>query len=309
MTSLSFSFTQTVYHKYNSNDEQIIKNILSINGIENINVDSLVQIDKDGYLTVLNLDSLGLTVIPSEIEGLSVTTLNLRYNNLVELPEEIKEISGLFVLMLGHNNLTTLPYKSCPSILKYFSVEYNQIVEMQILDIEREVFVSALIANNNKITRVDNSISNWDVGHLRLSNNLLTEIPPFFLNGSLEYLNIDSNSLCNLPDTMETWLSKTASSYGSWKSTQNCVTSVKENNLKKRLQPLFNIQVLKNTGLTITSKGKFFSVSLFNLAGEKLASAKSENGVLNINYQGPKGLHVLILKQAKNTYTRKVLLE
>ncbi len=94
-----------------------------------------------------------------------------------------------------------------------------------------------------------------------------------------------------------------------WKSTQNCVTSVKKDSHKKQLQSLFNIQVLKNTGQTIVSKGKFFSVSLFNLAGEKLVSAKSENGVLNINYQGLKGLHVLIFKQAKNTYTRKVLLE
>ncbi|WP_052435983.1 leucine-rich repeat domain-containing protein [Neochlamydia sp. EPS4] len=61
-------------------------------------------------ITTLNLEGLGLTLLPPEIGHLSqLTCLVLRYNHLTVIPAEIGQLTKLEVLNLSYNHLTAIP--------------------------------------------------------------------------------------------------------------------------------------------------------------------------------------------------------
>ncbi|MBF0429804.1 MAG: T9SS type A sorting domain-containing protein [Fibrobacteria bacterium] len=152
-------------------------------------------------------------------------------------------------------------------------------------------FVRVILDANNRVESVE-SISEKDVnGHiisldlsdmeltqlppeisqlsyltaLNLNNNLLTTLPLELTRLIPDSLNVNGNKLCELPDTVETWVNENSVD-SNWKISQQCVTGIEH---KENFSPF---------AINIRSKGKEVCIRLLE---------PQENVVLNIvNLQG-----------------------
>jgi Leucine-rich repeat (LRR) protein len=141
-----------------------------------------IQEAADSGATELQLSTLGLTEVPSEVWHLiSLEGLYLNGNELTSLPPEISLLINLHVLGVTNNHLTSLP------------PEIGQLTKLEILGL-----------SDNRLTSVP-----AEIGHLHslrwlsLHHNQLTSVPAEIgrLN-SLEVLSLHNNRLQHLPATI-----------------------------------------------------------------------------------------------------------
>ena len=153
-------------------------------------------------ITTLNLDYNELTELPKEIGNLTqLTHLDLSINKLTELPKEIGNITQLIELYLTNNKLTKLP-KEIGNLtqLTYLDLSDNELTELP-KEIGNLLQLIALYLHNNNLTELPKEIGNLtQLTRLDLSYNKLTKLPKEIGNLiQLTNLYLSDNELTELP--------------------------------------------------------------------------------------------------------------
>jgi Leucine-rich repeat (LRR) protein len=171
-----------------------------------------IQECKKQRLTKLDLgndwntpDEEKLTAIPAEIfDFVWLEKLNLRYNQLSELPDSINRLQNLSELDLSDNSLSELP-DSITRLqnLSRLDLSFNQLRELPD-SITRLQNLSYLNLSRNQLRELPDSISRLqNLSKLYLRNNQLSELPDFIsLLQNLSQLDLSSNQLSEFPDSI-----------------------------------------------------------------------------------------------------------
>lgn len=130
-------------------------------------------------LTTAELDELLVSEYPSQRELDSIFTLNVRDNNLVEMPNV--PIQNLNTLECSYNKLRVISSSGKIPQLRSLSDLYP--------------YLQSLYCDNNELISLPRLHSNLDT--LECSNNLLTVLPP--LPEDLKVLKCNNNKLRALP--------------------------------------------------------------------------------------------------------------
>ncbi len=146
-----------------------------------------------------------LRLIPHELFELHwLEFVDLRGNELTDVPEEISQLSNLQMLYLGHNKLVTLP-ETLPKLLQLnvLDLSFNQLPFVP--EIVGQISnLKALHLSDNHLTLIPEAIarlSNLQV--LDISFNRLTAVPEIFGRFSiLEELYISENLLISVPEVI-----------------------------------------------------------------------------------------------------------
>jgi len=153
-------------------------------------------------LTTLNLGFKNLTDLPIEIFNLTnLTSLNLQDNNLTKLPKEIGNLKKLTSLKLSMNKFTKLPKEIFNlTNLTSLSLSANYFTKLP-KEIGNLKKLTTLRLSNNKLTKLPKEIFNLtNLTTLILSHNYLTKLPKEIGNlKKLTYLDLDDNKLTKLP--------------------------------------------------------------------------------------------------------------
>jgi len=152
-------------------------------------------------LSQLKVSGNQLESIPPEIGALEqLSDLNASRNKLRELPSEIGHLAQLRWLNLKENVLTGLPNELC---------QLGQLEELLVSNNELETlpasfpFVRLLLANNNKITHLPDTMCLDSVIELSLSENRMRQLPASFNSmRNLQKLSITTNQLEMLPENI-----------------------------------------------------------------------------------------------------------
>ncbi|MEE9364353.1 MAG: hypothetical protein V3U92_17260 [Cellulophaga sp.] len=138
-----------------------------------------VTTNSEGNIIELNLESVNLVKIPTEIKSLQVlTALRLIGNNIDEIPKEIGNLANLITLSLENNNLTTLP----PEIgnlnnLIFLDINTNKLISMPI-ELTNLIALEDLYLSHNQLKTLPNEIGNLvNLLDLQLGDNQLQSIP------------------------------------------------------------------------------------------------------------------------------------
>ena len=128
---------------------------------------------------ILNLRHNQITEIPKEIQYLTkLQILNLRHNQITEIPKEIQYLTKLQILNLSNNQITEIPK------------EIQYLTQLQQLDL-----------SHNKITKIPQEIQYLtQLQELNLRSNQITEIPPEiqYLT-QLQQLYVSYNQITEIP--------------------------------------------------------------------------------------------------------------
>jgi GTPase SAR1 family protein len=168
-----------------------------------------IQECKKQRLTKLDLgndwntpDEEKLTAIPAEIfDFVWLEKLNLRYNQLSELPDSINRLQNLSELDLSDNSLSELP----DSITRLQNLSQLYLSSNQLNELPDSIFrlqnLSLLYLDSNQLRELPDSIFRLqNLSRLDLSYNQLSELPnSITILPKLYYLNLDENPLVNPP--------------------------------------------------------------------------------------------------------------
>lgn len=192
----------------------------------NLKCNKIVSIDASAFdsdISTLDLSFNLIEEVPEELFTLqNLNDLNLSHNKLTTLPPKIAE-SEIIFLNLSSNNIQNLP--DLPHTLEYLHMSDCNITELPstIAALTDLVFLSC---PNNKISSIQ-IISNL-IG-LNLSNNKIKLIPE--LPDTLKHLNLSMNQITNIPLAFPTELTDLDLSY-------NSISSIPENLVIKSLKTL-----------------------------------------------------------------------
>jgi len=161
-----------------------------------------IQRAKEENLKVLSLVDLNLVEIPEEIIQLTnLTWLYLHNNQLTGLPEEISQLTKLTRLSLHNNQLTNLP----SGITNFTNLTWLYLHNNQLSRLPKEIAklkaLDRLYLNNNELTNLPKEITKLTkLKELYLSGNKLTSLPKGISNlTNLARLDLSNNQITNLP--------------------------------------------------------------------------------------------------------------
>lgn len=143
----------------------------------------------------------------SEVEGLfeldSLERLELRENDLKELPADLDNLSSLKELDLRANQLTTIP-KSIGNLTSLETLYLNGNVDEIPESIGNLTSLENLYLSNNRLRNIPPQIINLSsLRKLKLGSNQLTSLPDVITNlDSLRILDLKHNNISILPDTI-----------------------------------------------------------------------------------------------------------
>lgn len=125
-------------------------------------------------LRVLNLRGNQISMLPTELcEALcELEILNLSYNRLRYLPENVSSMTHLRVLLVEHNELEGLPDGVCRlPLLQQLHLHNNRLEEISPAVVRLQQ-LKVLTLNSNKLTEVPRQLTKLRyLSHLNLSNN------------------------------------------------------------------------------------------------------------------------------------------
>jgi len=161
-----------------------------------------IQKAKASGATELNLRGEDLKELPLEIGQLTnLTDLNLSGNQLTELPPELFHLTKLTRLNLSQNDLTELPQEICKLInLTALYLGGNQLTKLP-PEICQLTGLTRLSLSGNKLTALPSDIIHL-IGLVKISlrGNQLTQLPPEIIQlPNLNDLDIRRNKLTELP--------------------------------------------------------------------------------------------------------------
>eukprot|EP00753_Platysulcus_tardus_P012192 PLAT3346.9.p1 GENE.PLAT3346.9~~PLAT3346.9.p1 ORF type:complete len:1287 (+),score=649.53 PLAT3346.9:150-3863(+) len=158
-------------------------------------------------LVYINLSHNALTALPAT--GLffwasSLRKLDLSFNKLVELPDEVEDAGALQLCDISHNLLARLPAALCrlPQ-LAVLNVANNELEALP-LELGQLTSLEALVAFNNKLVELPPTVGGLiRLRRCELSLNALSSLPES-LGGctALQTLDVSWNALAALPETI-----------------------------------------------------------------------------------------------------------
>jgi Leucine-rich repeat (LRR) protein len=195
-------------------DVNVVSQILSSNGITNVLFMEVTDV-VNNRVAHLRLDSLNISVLPECIGQLdSLSSLDLRHNNLVGLPDSIGMLTKLTSLSLEGNELASLPASFGGLVkLSSLSLQGNKLTSLpasfgNLASLSTLWLGDINTAAGNLLTSLPDTIGNLKgLRFLDVSNNLLVQIPYSISN--IQYiltLNLKNNKLTTLPKYCFTYL-------------------------------------------------------------------------------------------------------
>ncbi|XP_069805182.1 platelet glycoprotein Ib alpha chain [Dendropsophus ebraccatus] len=172
--------------------------ILSFNNFKSLSASSFKAFKQ---LTELEATNNGMSSFDIDIP-LMIEELNLANNTLQKLPQ-VSQLSGLIILQLSHNQITTIPQDAFKGLKKLTRLELQH---NSIAILDDEVFedlhsLKHLDLSYNELRSLPDHLlsQTGDLEILYLSGNWLTEIPDnFFGELELTYVYLENNSWnCN----------------------------------------------------------------------------------------------------------------
>ncbi|MFA5074908.1 MAG: leucine-rich repeat domain-containing protein [Candidatus Babeliales bacterium] len=153
-------------------------------------------------VTNLDLSYNNLTSLPDELCNLTnLTKLDLHVNKLTSLPPEIRNLTNLTSLNLYSNKLTSLPSEIRNlTNLRVLNLDNNNLTSLP-AEIRNLTNLTSLNLYSNKLTSLPSEIRNLtNLRVLNLDNNNLTSLPAEICNLTrLTYLDLQNNNLTSLP--------------------------------------------------------------------------------------------------------------
>ncbi len=183
------------------------QNLVDLKGISSIKIDNQ-PITQFKFIS-LNLSFNNLTVLPDEIASLNLKQLSVRNNKLTDLDESIGKLTHLKDLNLNYNKLKSLPHTiSTLSNLKKLYINNNKLTSIPD-EIGTLTQLSNLDLNNNKLEYLPTTINKLiNLNNLNMSSNKLKSLPSITQLVKLTTLNLNNNKLTHLPSDITTFAVK-----------------------------------------------------------------------------------------------------
>ncbi|KAG3011399.1 hypothetical protein PC128_g4631 [Phytophthora cactorum] len=165
-----------------------------------------------------------------------LTELNLKCNDISELPKEIDALVALQVLILSKNKIAVLPDSLTKlTKLRVLEVASNQLIALPEC-LGKLESLEVLRANRNEIAKLPDSIGFcMKLQILNMYNNALTELgKPVSILPALVELNVSNNQLTKLPNELLRW-----------KNLRRLLLQVNNLELLPALDTLCNLEVLQ----------------------------------------------------------------
>ncbi len=161
-----------------SNDLESVNELLVLNQLEELNLESNKLTSLKGFEKLINLQKINLRrnqVEDYKILGLlsNIKEINLTFNKITRI-ENFKNFGNLQVLSLGRNNISKL---EC---------------------LEKEINIKKLELNNNRITKIEGLTQLINLEELNLSFNQISEIRGLEGLVKLKKLNLSKNKIKEL---------------------------------------------------------------------------------------------------------------
>ncbi len=199
----------TAAHAYSGQFKCYNKNITNLSGIENFtgattlevkynpNLQSIPNIDAMTNLTIIGLDSNGLTSLPnlSTLTGLKI--LSFHHNKVTSMPS-LNGLTQLKTLFVNNNQLTALPNLSGLPMLTQLMVSYNPITSIPSL--ANLTSLAEIICDNTLITTFPDITGCTALSSIFCWNHLLTSLPNFSSNTNLSEIIFSYGRLTTLPN-------------------------------------------------------------------------------------------------------------
>ena len=156
-------------------------------------------------LTSLDLRGNNLSELPESVAKLTnLTSLDLELNKLSELPESVGKLTNLTSLDLSRNNLSELP-ESVAKLTKLTSLdlELNKLSELP-ESVAKLTNLTSLDLSSNNLSELPESVGKLtNLTSLDLSSNNLSELPESVAKlTNLTSLDLSSNNLSELPESV-----------------------------------------------------------------------------------------------------------
>ena len=150
-------------------------------------------------LEALEMENTHLKEVAPIEQLVNLVSLNLNFNKIEILPENIGNLEKLDFLVFVHNNVKNIEQLKSLTNLKELFFHYNYVED--IYPIKNLVDLTRLGAQGNRIKNISAVTSLVKLTYLGLDNNQIEEIPKEITNlKKLKTLELDYNNICNLPD-------------------------------------------------------------------------------------------------------------
>lgn len=169
-------------------------------------------------LKKLDLNSNGLTTLPSALEALAPTLeiLFLSENNFEVLPEVIGKLDHLRMLSLRGNRLTTLSSANLPTSSLVWLILTNNCISNIDPDVKELKHVRKLMLSHNNLTSIPKEMGECtELELIRLANNEINvPLPMEFLSlPKLAWISLAGNPIAHCPPTKDKEVCKSTVSY------------------------------------------------------------------------------------------------
>jgi len=211
---------------FNGNFQCYNKNVTNLTGIEyftsiailevkyNPNLQSIPNIDGLTNVTILGLDSNGLTSLPNLSTLTNLQILSFHHNQVTTLPS-LNGLTQLVTLFVHNNKLTAIPSMASLVNLNQFICSNNPITSLpsfstlakltQIIcdktlitslpDMSHCPLLSSVVCRHSLLTSIPDLSSNPQMNDLRVNDGKLTSLPNLSIFPSLTLVDISNNAL------------------------------------------------------------------------------------------------------------------
>lgn len=278
---------------------QLVELFLALNHIQSLplsfkNLKQLTKLDMSGN----NISSLSQNLFSDPPSFENLKELNLRENNLIELPDSfwnltaltilnimenklkhvspaVKNLTQLKQLLLGCNHLVSIPEEiGVLTNLEFLNLASNQLTQIPVSILKLPNLISLLLAYN-KLKEIPDSIQLGNLTEFFLNGNELTSLPSSFSTlTQLQQLYLAANKLSTLEGNLFeqlTGLQRFDCSYNQLTILHSCLNNLVE---LETLDLSFNqIQTIENN-FTID---RWNFLQEFNLSGNQLTSIPEDD--------------------------------